>query len=242
LPTDTSSSDSDPDRPHLRKGAAPSVIKESNDEEVARIDNDPNRPKLRRSTKEEQQESKTDPLAVLKLPTLHSMVAVSDDYGAEPRSYAFSAKPEEQELYRTSVTKMAEQELAKRLKSQKAASKNTLQDPRLSVFDLNGNNSPVLVFTATDVQGRAKYFVTVVARVDPDQTVRKIFVSSTDSDHLDVYPRLELVDAVDADGDGRGDLLFRAYSDAGMRYILYHAAPDSMEILFDGAEAMSAKR
>ena len=41
--------------------------------------------------------------------------------------------------------------------------------------------------------------MTVVARENYDGTMRKVFVSVTDNTHLDVYPRLELIDVVDAE-------------------------------------------
>ena len=49
-----------------------------------------------------------------------------------------------------------------------------------------------------------------------------------------VLPRLELVDAVDADGDGRGELLFRQISDAGRAFVLYRVIGDRLWPLFRG--------
>jgi hypothetical protein len=63
--------------------------------------------------------------------------------------------------------------------------------------------------------------------------MRKLFSSVTDSAHLDVFPRLELIDAVDAEGTGRGDLLFRAAGGDTPSYQLYHVGPDSLRKLFD---------
>ena len=53
-----------------------------------------------------------------------------------------------------------------------------------------------------------------------------MFFAQTDSRHLDVSPRMELIDVVDADGDGRGELLFRQTSDAGSAYAIYRVAGD----------------
>ena len=237
-PPDTSPADADPDRPRLKKGGSPTVFKDTNNEEAARVDEDPNRPKLRRPTQEEQKEAskKSDPLAIFKSPELHSMVAVSDEYGAEPRSYAFQLKPDEQKIYRTALQKLAIDDI---VKYKKAAVKTVpLNDVNFLWFDLNGNNAPILILTASSGEGPKKTYVTEVGRAEIDNNVRKLFSGITDTDHLDVYPRLELVDAVDADGDGRGDLLFRAFDDSGSRYVLYHAAPDSLNLLFDGARAI----
>ncbi len=234
-PGDTSASDADPDRPHLRKGSSPTVFKESNDEEQVRNDSDPNRPKLRHLSKEEQKEAagNRDPLKIYKSPNLQTMVAVSDAYGAEPRPYTIQLKPEEEKNYRAAALKLANQEIARHAQGPVGA----LQDVKFNYFDLALNNTPVLVLSGWEAKGKQRVFATIVARVEEDLSVRKIFSSVTDSNHLDVYPRLELVDAVDADGDSRGDLLFRAYSDTGSRYILYHAGPDSLDLLFDSARA-----
>jgi hypothetical protein len=167
------------------------------------------------------------------------MVAVSDEYGAEPRSYAFQLKPDEEKTYRSQLQKLAIDDIAKYLR---VATKSVpLSDINFRWFDLNANNAPILIFSASSGEGRKKTYVTEVARAEIDNNVRKLFSSVTDTDHLDVYSRLELVDAVDADGDGRGDLLFRAYDDSGSRYVLYHAAPDSLNLLFDGAHAIGGQ-
>ena len=57
----------------------------------------------------------------------------------------------------------------------------------------------------------------------------------TDTEHLDVIPRLELIDAVDVDGDGRGELLFREVSDAGSAFVVYRVIGDHLYPLFQGA-------
>jgi hypothetical protein len=46
-------------------------------------------------------------------------------------------------------------------------------------------------------------------------------------------PRLQLVDALDADGDGRGELLFREISDNGTGWRIYRATADKLWKLFD---------
>jgi hypothetical protein len=57
----------------------------------------------------------------------------------------------------------------------------------------------------------------LIARTNLEGELRKLFFSQTDSRHLDVSPRMELIDAVDADGDGRGELLFRRTFDEWQR-------------------------
>jgi hypothetical protein len=45
---------------------------------------------------------------------------------------------------------------------------------------------------------------------------------------------MELIDAVDADGDGRGELLFRQTSDAGSAYAIYRVTADRLWSLYEG--------
>ncbi len=82
--------------------------------------------------------------------------------------------------------------------------------------------------------GEFDYFVTFVAREDINGTPIKIFSLVSDSNHLDAYPRMEIIDAVDADANGRGDLLFRQYSDTGISYSLYRVFPYDMQKVFEG--------
>ena len=82
------------------------------------------------------------------------------------------------------------------------------------------------------------YYATVVARLDVNDQPQKAFGSVTDTAHLDVYPRLELIDALDPDARGRGALLFRQYSDVGISYALYRVFPYNMEKVFEGGSSL----
>ncbi len=118
------------------------------------------------------------------------------------------------------------------------------EDVRLRVFDLSNTNEPELVLTAkarmpqraheksstTDVQ----YMITLVAREDVNGDFHKALVSITDTQHLDAIPRLELIDAVDVDGDGRGELLFRQVSEAASAFVVYSVIGDRLYPLFQG--------
>lgn len=121
-----------------------------------------------------------------------------------------------------------------------------IADYDLHGFDLDYSNSPTLVLSTRLPVAPAKakpgvefdYFVTVVARVDVNGTPQKIFSVVTDSNHLDAYPRMQIIDAVDADANGRGDLLFRQYSDTGISYALYRVFAYQMEKIFEGGAGM----
>ncbi len=97
----------------------------------------------------------------------------------------------------------------------------------LHIFDLSTSNEPVLVLSAkthplpapADATATVEEpkEITLIARTNLEGELRKLFFSQTDSRHLDMTPRMELIDAVDADGDGRGELLFRRTFDDGSR-------------------------
>ncbi len=122
----------------------------------------------------------------------------------------------------------------------------TITDFDLRGYDLEYTNSPTLVFTGKLPVASAKalrggefdYFVTVVAREDLNGTPIEIFSSVTDSNHLDAFSRMEIIDAVDADANGRGDLLFRLYSDTGVSYSLYRVYPYEMKKVFEGGSGV----
>ena len=121
-----------------------------------------------------------------------------------------------------------------------------VSDYDLRAFDLDFNNSPTFVLTAKVPAPSAQpltgaefdYFVTVVARVDINGQVQKVFSSVTDNNHLDAFPRLEIIDALDADANGRGDLLFRQHSDGGISYALYRVFPYQMVKVLEGGAGM----
>jgi hypothetical protein len=112
------------------------------------------------------------------------------------------------------------------------------------VFDLSNANEPVWILTAKaqlpasssapDAPATAEYFVTLVCRTDIYGDLRKLLSQITDARHLDVVSRLQLIDAVDADGDGRGELLFREISAGNSPgYLLYRFTGDTLWKLFD---------
>jgi hypothetical protein len=113
-------------------------------------------------------------------------------------------------------------------------------DVQLRVFDLSNNNEPILVLTANahlpskSATDDIQYLVTLVAREDIYGELHKAYANVTDTQHLDVQPRMEFIDAVDADGDGRGELLFRQVSDSGKAFVLYRVIGDQLWALFQG--------
>jgi len=131
--------------------------------------------------------------------------------------------------------------------SAKKAPEPILSNVQMKAYDLWSSNQPVLIFTAQGQmppmpagQGASQataddlqYSIVLVAYPDIYHDLHKIYAAVTDKYHLDLTPRLELIDAVDADGDGRGELLFRETSDGGSGWVIYRASADKLWKMYD---------
>ena len=175
--------------------------------------------------------------------------AISDAGNYETRSLLYGMAASERQSLGEPMSRMAMDEVRKYAgKHNGPAVPKTaaITDYDLRGFDLDYSNSPTLVLSAKLAVAPAKgtprgefdYFVTVVAKVDLNGTPQKIFSVVSDTNHLDAYPRMQIIDAVDADANGRGDLLFRQYSDTGISYALYRVFPYQMEKIFEGGAGM----
>jgi hypothetical protein len=173
--------------------------------------------------------------------------AISDAGGPDARPYTYDLTPKEEASFRARMLDLAAAELQKESKeshpaprhargSNPATAKPTFDDVHLRIFDLSNSNEPVLVLSARmageGTSGEPKE-VTLIARTNLEDELRKLFFSETDSHHLDETPRMELIDAVDADGDGRGELLFRRTFDSGSVYAIYRVAADQLWPLYE---------
>jgi hypothetical protein len=229
---------------------------------------EPNRPVLKRGKPSADAQPSAKSVASPTIPTasvkprspaeksgsIQLIPAISDAEGAEPSSYAFSTKPEEEQQFRKKILALAGDEVRARDRQLAAETiaaaaptrtarttvtrqQPTFEDTQLRIFDLSSSNEPVLVVTTSarlQQHPEREYFVTLVAREDLNGGLHKAFSSVTDSQHFDVAPRMELIDAVDADGDGRGELLFRQTSDAGRAFNIYRVIGDQLYPLFEG--------
>ncbi len=196
------------------------------------------------------------------LPQIVTIPAISDAGGPDPRPYTYDVKPAEEAIYRNKMFALAAAQLRgragaaengpeparKKSSSRKSAGKSSalsvpdFDDVSLRIFDLSNSNEPVLVLSAKTrppAAGAAGSIeepkeITLIARTNLEGEVQKLFFAQTDSRHLDVAPRMELIDAVDADGDGRGELLFRRTFDGGSAYAIYRVTADGLWPLFEG--------
>jgi len=193
--------------------------------------------------------------------TVQTVTAISDAGGPDPRPYTYDLKPAEEAIYRNKMLEMAAR-LVKLKAGQSTASPSTattkagsssartktptqakpqFENLNLRIFDLSSSNEPVLVLSARTPlppagasNAQLPQEITLIARTNLEGELHKLFFAQTDSKHLDVSPRMELIDAVDADGDGRGELLFRKTSDAGSAYAIYRVTADQLWPLYEG--------
>jgi hypothetical protein len=75
-------------------------------------------------------------------------------------------------------------------------------------------------------------FVTLIAQPDLYGGVLVLYKNVTDSAHLDERPRMRLIDAVDAMGDNRGELLFELRGETQRQFGLFRVLRGSAEQLF----------
>ena len=189
--------------------------------------------------------------------------AISDAGGPPPHSYHFEWLKGEEEQRRGQMMDLAKQEfrayLAAHVRTpappkasrtatarKKAVLEPIFENVQMTAYDLWNSNQAVIVMTATahmpalpagaaesESQSDLQYSICLVTYPDTYNNLHKVYSGITDRFHLDVTPRLELIDAVDADGDGRGELLFRESSDLGTGWILYRVTADKLWKMFD---------
>ena len=250
-PTAASSTDStvtsdetDPNRPTLRRGKPP-----ANSSASATAPNPPASKAVAPATAAKA----TATPGVASSPgkkdaSLRSYSAISDAGNFETRSLLYAMSENERQNQAGQMQTLAMDAIHKFVSQRNAPAPPktaTITDYDLRAFDLDYSNSPTLVLSGKlpvaspkALHGSVDYFVTVVARVDINGIAQKIFASVTDSNYLDAFPRMQLVDAVDADANGRGDLLFRQYSDNGINYALFRVYPYQMVKIFEGGSSL----
>ena len=190
--------------------------------------------------------------------------AISDPHPSDSLPYSYKMSAQEEQAFRKKMLAMAADEIrarAAQLAPATAATKSvhapaprskaapakpvqpTFEDVQLQVFDLADINEPELVLTAKaqmpqsshDSKPDLQYMITLVVREDVNGDLHKSLANVTDTQHLDVIPRLDLIDAVDVDGDGRAELLFREVSDTSSAFVVYRVIGDQLYPMFQGS-------
>ncbi len=240
----------DPDRPTLKRGAPPpSPQKPAGPSGAAAAKSSPG-PANTKAAKGEKTEIQIVP-------------AISDAGGPEPSSFIYPVKPDEEQQFRKKVLAMASDQIAAHARQMASQTIAPAEPPRASsahkraakapqpsfenvelrVIDPSSSNEPVLILTATARMPQSKkasqpeppYTITLVARQDIYGDLHKVFSNITDAQHLDLTPRYDFIDVVDADGDGRGELLFRKVSDSAHAFTVFRIIGNQLWPLFDGS-------
>ena len=234
-----------PPSPEKSKAEAPAATAQKSDE-------DEGPPRLRRSVEPPPVKTQPAPPARAAAPKPvpvqpkrvlpHLLVAISDATPYENRPYAYPWSPHWKAQYTKEMLALAQRALAayggcKPGKTSATSCALTLAGVDVHAFDLETNNDAEIVLSARAQRNGQYLYVTVVGRVGSLGQVEKVFTTVTDDAHLDTTGRLEFIDAVDADGDGRGELLFRRLHNASQTFELYRVGREQMWKLFDGAES-----
>jgi len=251
VPPPPPATDDDPDRPRMRRSVPDEEASAGKPEAPEAAD--PDAPELRRGKPAKDSPLVTAPKPApkqspIELSNNKLLAAISDATPDDDRSFLFMWKPEEQKRLTKLMSDLAEAELVSgadgdttRVEGKRAARKIALEDVQVRAFDPATNNEAVLVLTATapvqrkDATGQNATFhryITLVAHVDLDNLPHKLFSSVTDDDHLDSVGILQLVDAVDSDGDGRAEFLFRRIGKYDQKFELYRSYGSQLLKLF----------
>jgi hypothetical protein len=167
------------------------------------------------------------------------MVAVSDTETTDSRSFQFLWKTGEQAKMEAKLKRLA---LAQLPRESPPLTERSLTNLVIRSFDLDLSNDAVMVLSAEvpasgATTGKVSRYITLISRIDLNGNPQKVAVSVTDSSRLDVAPRLELIDAVDVDGDGYAELLFRQYSFDEKSFIIYGVGRSTVTKVFEGASS-----
>jgi hypothetical protein len=197
---------------------------------------------------------------------LQRMVAVSDAADREPHPFDYSwANPEDAAKMKTQMEALAQKALApaaktpekvsaahshrgavlaRRSRKAPAVALPQLADERFAAYQLTYDSGATVVFSAraAGATGKTKYVV-LVAQPDFYGVPQVIFTSVTEDGMLDLTPRMQLVDAVDGEGNNRGDLLFELLSSHRRQFAIYRVLRGQFQQVFaTGSLALSPRQ
>ncbi len=128
-------------------------------------------------------------------------------------------------------------------KTQAPGAPDPLADPEFHAFELSYGGGATYVYSAhTAVEGPTRRYVTVIAQPDFQGRPQAVFTQTTRGDTLAETPALRLIDAVDANGDHRAELLFTEQvqpgpSSAGRQFALYSVAGGTATQVYSSSPA-----
>jgi hypothetical protein len=232
------------DHPVLHKSAEASNANDGEHSGSA----DPDRPRLMRG---KPAGSGPDVLpSLMGLPVdMHQAVAVSDAKNHPEHQWNYVwANPEDEAKMKEAMESIARKSLgltpppAPKTKhvTAKAHAKPTpppepppLIDEKFRVFELAYGSGATMVLSAhTDGPVKQQKFVTLIAQPDLYGNALILLNNVTDGEHLDETPRMQLIDAVDALADNRGELLFEMRGATQRQFALYRVLRGTAEKIF----------
>lgn len=243
--THVSSSSDDPDRPKLRKRpTSDTAATAAGDAEPAA--EDPDRPKM--------QKGKTGSSQVAEKLTgtpadLRQMVGLSTTTAEEAHPFAYQwGSPEDEHKMQASLEKIARDALAALhaptpiaavpktrtpAKAVKAPAPTGLVVDDFRSFEISYSGGSTLVFTAHTLdEGNATKYITIIAQPDFYGAPRVLLKQMTDGTHLDVTPRMRLIDAADTNGDHKAEFIFELRGKGERQFAIYNIAGGRAEQVF----------
>ncbi|HEY0760656.1 MAG TPA: hypothetical protein VGD59_15515 [Acidisarcina sp.] len=117
-------------------------------------------------------------------------------------------------------------------KTSQAAAAIPLADETFKAYELSPSGGATVVLTASSGEGPSERDVTVICQPDLYGTPRILLQSVADAAHLDMTPRMKLVDAVDTEGDNRAALIFELRSESDRQFAIYRVSRGRAEQVF----------
>jgi hypothetical protein len=254
--SDSSAATPDPDRPRLRKKQEQT---EANNDQASVSSlpaiSDPDRPRLKRGKPAGYGEEVT-PTLIGAPPEMEQAVAVSDAKPIKDHPWDYSwADPADEIKMKSAMETIARKALgldpsAAASQSARSPAKRSslhkktapppppapLVDEKFRVFELAYGAGATMVLSAhTDGAPAEQKFVTLIAQPDLYGSVVTLMKNVTDGAHLDEKPRMVLIDAVDAEADNRGELLFELRGQTQRQFALYRVYRGEVTQLFASA-------
>jgi hypothetical protein len=241
----------------------PKLKKKSKDDDVGYVEDvasaaDPNRPHLSYG-KFAGYGAPVVPTLFGLPPDMQQTVAVSDatDHPAHPWNYIWP-NPDDEDKMQSAMEDAARTALGlnppptpkhtPRATATQRAAKPAAPPPapllveKFRVFELAYGSGATMVLSAhTADAGANEKFVTLIAQPDLYGGVNVLVKNVTDAAHLDDAPRMRLVDAVEAEKDNRGELLFELRGTTERQFALYRVLRgDATRIFLSGPESIAA--
>jgi hypothetical protein len=194
---------------------------------------------------------------------MQQVVAVSDPAPAEQHVFTYSwPDPDTMTKMKTALEAIALKALVPPAATPKPAAKSTvhastttaqtrtqtrrrkaaapappaLSDEEFHAYELSYGGGATLVFSA-DLKakdGSVKY-VTLIAKPDFYGSPQVLLTHTTSDKEMEFNPRMQLVDAVDTDGDHRAELIFELRSKNDRQFAIYRVTGGQAEQVFTTA-------